>query len=353
MSRRTLASLLALVLLVCVGVVASLLPVPWVVYRPGPSVDVLGDNGGEPIIQVTGRQTYRDKGELRLLTVVSTGPRDDVNLVALATSWLDPDVSLYPRDVVYEPQDTEKSVRQESAAQMTSSKDLAVAAALDAVGIDYRVETRVVAVDPAGPAEGVLRSGDVFVRVQGKAVESPEQVVERIRALRPGTDARIVVRRGGRELRRTVTTVPAPDDRTISRIRVDIRGVFDFPVDVKLNISENIGGPSAGMMFAIGIYDVLTPGSLTEGRSIAGTGEIDAEGNVIPIGGVTQKIAAAERDGAELFLVPADNCEAALAADHDREKMELVRADDVTQAIEQIEKWAANPDAPLTRCEAS
>ena len=103
-------------------------------------------------------------------------------------------------------------------------------------------------------------------------------------------------------------------------------------------------------MFALGIYDVLTPGSLTDGKVIAGTGEIDADGNVRPIGGIQQKLVGAQDDGAELFLVPADNCAEALDGNYDPDKMRLVKVTTIEQALDEVQAWVKDPDAKLARC---
>lgn len=351
LNRRTSAGLVALGLLVVLVVVAAFLPVPYVVYSPGPTVNVLGDNDGKPIIDVQGHAEYRDRGGLRLLTVVSSGPHDKVNLLAAMTSWAKPDIAVYPYDAIYQPEDTEQSVRQESAQEMTSSQDNATAAALAALGIDFRRAVEIASVDQDGPSAGILRTGDVVLRVNGTPVPTTTALVRAVSTLEPGSEARLVVRRDGVRRSEVVTTVAGTEDPDKAMLKVGIAPTFDFPFDVDLNISHDIGGPSAGMIFAIGIYDVLTKGSLTHGKVIAGTGEIDPEGNVLPIGGVQQKIAAAQRDHARLFLVPADNCAEALDAHFDHDQIELVRADTVEQAIEQIKDWARDPDASLTRCE--
>lgn len=103
-------------------------------------------------------------------------------------------------------------------------------------------------------------------------------------------------------------------------------------------------------MFALGIYDVLTPGSLTDGQVIAGTGEIDAEGKVGSIGGIQQKLVGAQDDGAELFLVPAGNCAEALDGNYDPDKMRLVKVSTIEQALGDVQAWVEDPDAKLTRC---
>jgi PDZ domain-containing protein len=119
---------------------------------------------------------------------------------------------------------------------------------------------------------------------------------------------------------------------------------------VKVQLPGTVGGPSAGMMFALAIYDVLTPGSLTGGKVIAGSGEISPDGTVGPIGGIGQKLPAAERDRARLFLVAADNCAEALRSHYDPDKMRLVKVEKLADAIKDVEAWRDNPDANLPRC---
>jgi PDZ domain-containing protein len=148
-----------------------------------------------------------------------------------------------------------------------------------------------------------------------------------------------------------MTTTAAPDDPQASAIRVSIQAAgYTFPFKVDLKLDQNIGGPSAGMIFSMGIYDVLTPGSLTGGKAIAGTGEIDGEGHVSPIGGIQQKLVGAQSDGAKLFLVPADNCAEALGGHFDPDKMRLVKVTTLDDAVKDVRAWVKDPKAPLPRC---
>jgi Lon-like protease len=147
-----------------------------------------------------------------------------------------------------------------------------------------------------------------------------------------------------------VVTKPDPTDKTASRIGVSIRSTFVFPFKVKVQLPDTVGGPSAGMMFALAIYDVLTPGSITGGKTIAGSGEITADGVVGPIGGISQKLAAAQRDGAKLFLVAQEHCDEAVHAHYDAGKMRLVKVHTLSEAIKDVETWRADPDASLPRC---
>lgn len=351
-SSWTVAVVLALVLLAVTGFQALRQPVPYVTFSPGPTVNVLGDSGDEPIIEVEGRRSYRDDGALRLVTVVPSGPGNRVDLVSLLRGWVDPAVDVLPYDSVYQPQDTRDSVRQQSAAQMSGSQENAVAAALGALGVRYDIGVGVSQVDPDGPAAGRLEPGDQVLRVGGRSVSTTQGLVDAVRSRPVGSEVDFTVRRDGRTQREQVTTVAAPGGQDGSAVLVGISPCcYDFPVDVRLNLADNIGGPSAGMMFALGIYDVLTPGSLTDGEVVAGTGEIDPEGNVGPIGGIRQKLVGAQSDGARLFLVPGDNCAEALTGDYDPDRMRLVRADTLDQAISDVKAWVADPDADLPSCE--
>jgi PDZ domain-containing protein len=105
-------------------------------------------------------------------------------------------------------------------------------------------------------------------------------------------------------------------------------------------------------MFALSIYDTLTPGPLTGGEVVAGTGSITAEGDVGPIGGIVQKIAGAEESGASLFFVPPDNCDTVIDADLDEDGLRLVRADTLHSAVESLEKYVEDPSVELPRCES-
>lgn len=350
MSRRTWAGLLALVLVLGLSVAAALKPVPYATFAPGPTVNVLGKDDGKPIIQVTGHKEYRDKGGLRLVTIIPSAADQKVDLLTLMAVWLSPSSAAYPYSSIYTPQDTSSSVQQQSAQQMTSSQDNAVAAALTALKVPFTGAVKIAQVDRAGAAHGKLKTGDVVQSVNGKRASTPDELVTQVKALPIGSKVTLVVERAGRERTVVLTTKPSTVDAKRSAIGVSIAPTFDFPFQVSLNIRKNIGGPSGGLMFALGIYDVLTPGSLTGGKTVAGTGEIDGTGKVGPIGGVQQKIAAAQRDDAGLFLVPAANCAEAAATDYDKDKLRLVKVENFKDALADVKAWVQNPRADLPRC---
>ncbi|MEO7352382.1 MAG: PDZ domain-containing protein [Marmoricola sp.] len=351
MRRRTWAGLLALALVALMSAQALREPVPYVTFSPGPTVNVLGKSAKSDIITVSGHKSYRGKGGLRLLTVIPSGPDEKVSIPLLVGAWLDPDRAVYPREAIYPKTATQKSVREESNQQMTSSKDLAVAAALGALDIPFKTGVQVAQVEKGGPADGKLKRGDVLVAVDGKLVRSLEQLTGIIRPKPVGSEVRVKVKRNAKVVEKLLTTTTSTADPKDSAVRIAIAPCcYDFPFEVKLNLDKNIGGPSGGLMFAMGIYDLLTPGSLTGGKVIAGTGEIDAQGKVGEIGGIQQKLVGAQHDGAQLFLVPAANCAEALDGHYDPDKMRLVEVTTLEEGISDVKAWVKDPDAKLARC---
>lgn len=350
MTQRTVAGLLAVPLLIGLWLAAALKPLPFVTYEPGLTLDVLGTNEeGDEIIEVTGHETFRDDGELRMTTVYVSQPlpKGENNLFELMYDWISDESAVYPYDAVYREGETVEENRQEGAAEMTSSQDAATAVALEELGYDV-TDPAVAAVYPDTPADGELEAGDVILRVNGETVEDTEAVAEAVGATPEGETVEFVVRR--EDERTEVTVTPEMQDgRPTVGIQLGTTVVEDLPVDVTVNIDDAIGGPSAGMMFSLGIYDTLTPGSLTGGAIVAGTGTLDASGAVGPIGGIQQKIVGARDAGAELFLVPPDNCGSAVLAP--RGSMRLVRADTMSSARESIEAWVEDHDAELPSCE--
>ncbi|MDP3890881.1 PDZ domain-containing protein [Nocardioides sp.] len=351
MSRRTLAGILAVPMLIALWVTAVLVPLPYVTYSPGITVDVLGETSDGEIIEVSGHQAYRDEGQLRMTTVYVTQPEGKVNLFEAVGAWLSRTDAVYPREAVYAPEETRESSRMQSAVQMVSSQDAAVAVALRELGYPVQEAVEVLNVTDNMPAQGKLQVGDELLRVGGRDITSAQDVVDAVTDnATAGEPIEFVFKRAGDERTEQITPMAVPDEDGTEVLRVGIvpgRG-YSFPFDVKVNIDESIGGPSAGLMFSLAIYDTLTEGSLTGEAIVAGTGTIDEEGLVGPIGGIQQKIVAAQDVGAELFLVPADNCPDALGARSG--DMALVRVQSMHEATEAIESWVGDPTTELPVC---
>lgn len=355
MSRRSKASVVAAGLLLLLWLVVLILPVPYVVYSPGPTVNLLEKTskkqGDGYIVRVSdGTRTYRDDGALRLLTVVPSGADGHVSLATALLGWLRPSQAVYRYDDIYQPQESADTVKQENAVAMVGSQDTAVAAALRELGYKVPTSVQILGIDRNGPGDGAFDVRDRIVSVDGTAVTSVQGAVRAVQAVTPGAKATVVVVRRGERLTVRVATIASKDDASKSALQVTVGEGYEFPVDVNLQIPGNIGGPSAGMMFAMAIYDTLTPGSLTGDSDIAGTGEIDDKGDVGAIGGIQQKLVAAQAAGAKLFLAPAANCDEVRGGPFDTDKMRVVKVGTFPQALADVKAWRADHDAPLPTC---
>lgn len=352
MTRRTWSSILACVLLVVLFGVAALLPVPYVTMSPGPTVDVLAEIHGKEIVQVDGHRTFKTDGELELTTVSVTSPTQKLSLAAAMFAWFDATRAVYPRDVVYEPEQSEEDARREGSVQMVNSQDTAIAAALTELGYELPKVIEVLEVSKGAPADGKLESHDKLFSVNGTKITDATSVTKAVQKSGVGEKATFVVRRDGGTKTLTVTTVAAEDDPDRAIVGVVIGEGYTFPFDVSVDLTDEIGGPSAGLIFSLAVFDTLTPGALTGGVVVAGTGTIEADGTVGPIGGIQQKIIAAADSGAELFLVPPANCSSALGAEIADGEIKLVKARSMHSAVASIQAYTEDENADLPKCES-
>jgi PDZ domain-containing protein len=334
MSRRTLTLAFAGFLVVLLAAVAALLPVPYVAISPGPVTNTLGAVGKTELIQISGHTTYPDRGQLDLTTISAFGgPSNRLDLVTALRGWLDDEVAVVPQEQIYPDGETAEQVEEQSAAEMSESQASATTAALRHLDIPVTVRLFVDGIAPSSKARGKLKKGDELVEVDGKKVSGGAELRATVTAHEPGDVVPLVVVRDGERMTVDVTTTEAPDGRTI--IGITTRDEAEYPFTVKFGL-EDVGGPSAGTMFALGIVDKLTPGSLTGGKHIAGTGTIDADGSVGPIGGIPQKMVGAKRAGATVFLAPADNCAEALRTKPDG--LKLVKIKTLSGAVNALDK---------------
>lgn len=348
MTRRTIATLVAGVLTGALLIAAFWLPVPYVHFEPGGTVDLLSEEGGRERIEVEGAKAYTDTGdgELHMTTVIATPPRTDIRLAEALAAWASPDEAVKPYDNVYDDTTTEQEDQQEAQLQMASSRDQAIAAALRELGHEFDESWAVAEITRGAPADGALAVGDRVLSVGGTRTPGWEDVVEAVLASEVGQPLTLGVLREGERIDVTVSPVDR-EGRPFVGIAPGVE--YDFPFEVEIHIDENIGGPSAGMMFALAIVDTLTPGPLTGGARVAGTGTIDGEGNVGGIGGIQQKIVAADNAGAEVFLAPPDNCDEAVGAPQD--EIRVVPAATLAEARDVVTAYAEDPEAALPTCE--
>jgi PDZ domain-containing protein len=281
-------------------------PAPYAIESPGLTVDVLGEVDGRDLITVTGAPTYPTDGVLSLTTVYTRGgPRNPVDLVRVVGAWLSPAATVVPVEVVYPRDLSAEDYADSLAAQMVSSQENAAVAALTELGYEVPAALRIAGTVPDTGADGVLAEGDVVLSADGSDLPTFQALVDVLAATPPGTSLPLEVLRDGRRVALEVVT--RDDDEGGSVLGAFFDPEFELPIDVEVRIDE-VGGPSAGLVFALGIVDLLTPGALTGGERIAVTGTIAADGDVGPISGVGLKAAAAARDGADYFLVPLENC---------------------------------------------
>ena len=334
--------------------VAFLLPVPFVKLAPGPTFNVIGEDDGKPVIDISGTQTFPVTGNLDMTTVLeSGGPRGGLTFVDAIASWVNPSDAVVPRELLFPDNLTGEQVKKHEALMFSTSESDAIAAAMTYLKRPIVSEIVVTAVYGDSPADGVLLPKDEILRIDGKDVTSPEQVAKTVRGAPIGTTFELTISRDGVEVDGSVknnveqtvkvTSAANPDDPKIPFIGIGV-GVFysaGFPIDFTLS---DVGGPSAGLMFATGIIDKLTPDNLTHGKHIAGTGTIAPDGKVGAIGGIRQKMAGARNVGAELFLMPKVHCTE--ARDHIPDGLTVVPVETLTNAMDAINNYTTGKPVP-------
>jgi PDZ domain-containing protein len=334
--RLGLATLPILVLLLVLWAIR----IPYFVLEPGPAQEV------EPLIHVSGHPTYQSKGHLLLTDVEFFEP----NAYEAIAAWVNPHDHVVRQDELLAPGQSQGQLVRQGLSQMDTSKiDATVVAMTNEVGYpkNHGPGALIESVLPDAPATNRLFAGDLITHVNGRPVDSVDQVSAAIKGAGYGGTVTFTVEAGGRV--RTVKVSPArvryeiaPGQiRTIPGPAIGVTMVANFPFDVTIS-SRGIGGPSAGLMWALGITDEITPGDLTGGRTIAGTGEIVPNGQVLPIGGVQQKVAAAEAAHASVFFVPVANADDAAAVAHG---IKLVPVKTFTDALDWLEQHPTGSSA--------
>jgi PDZ domain-containing protein len=315
---------------------------------PGPVTDTLGKGSSdEPLIQISGATTYPTTGKLDLTTVSEWGgPGSHLSLKDAVQGWLDPSVAVIPEELLYPPNTSAEQAQEQAASEMTDSQQNAKIAALTYLGYKVPTSVKVDALSKNSASEGKLEVGDIILTVDGTPVATPDELRAQISKHTPGQVVALGVERSGKPLDVKVTTGADPTDSSRPVIGIQPGTAYTFPFTVEIDLRD-VGGPSAGLMFALGIIDKLTPESLTGGRTIAGTGTIAADGSVGPIGGIQQKMVGAQRNGATVFFVPAGNCGDAKKAKP--KGLQLVKVNTLTDAVNAL-KTIHSGGANLPAC---
>jgi Lon-like protease len=307
---------------------------PVIALSPGPMEDVLAR------LKVEGSRVYDSEGKLYLTSV---GIDDDVRFYEALLDMANRDVQLLPRAELYPEEQDSTEIDKENTALMDRSKETASVVALREVG--YEIEpsgVEVTQVVAGTPADGMLRAGDRILDADGRAVASTDEV--RAAITRHEIGERVAFRIDRDDTEKNVSVQVREADGQ-PRVGIVLRDLFpDLPVKVSIETQNNIGGPSAGLMFTLSIIDKLTPEDLTGGRRIAGTGEIALDGGVLPVGGVAEKLIAVRRLGVTTFLIPAENCDSVRGRVPDG--LRLVKVSTITDALRFLRDPKAAATAP-------
>jgi PDZ domain-containing protein len=316
-NRSVVVGRILLVIAFATILVLGLSPAPYVIEQPGPVFNTLGydhqvwpstdaPQTKKPLISIPDEETYPTSGARDLLTVGGVGnPKQLPSWLDVVGAWFTPSKAVIPVDVAYPPTVSVDQQNAENAQMMVDSQKDAVAAALNQLGYTFPQKVAVKQIIKGSPADGKLRVGDDIVSVNGKKVTGIQALRDALAKNGHTEAATIGVERGG-----TTTTVRVTPELNQGSVILGIGAGMDytFPIDVKIQL-DDVGGPSAGQMFALGIIDKLSSGKLNGGAHVAGTGTIDNEGNIGAIGGIQQKMYGARSAGAAWFLSPSANCD--------------------------------------------
>ena len=341
--------------------VGSVVKLPLLILSPGPTYNTIGEVDGQPMIVISGTTTYPTEGALDMTTVSERGGASGgVYLGEALVGWVAPAGTVVPRESVYGPEVEGEDLTERNDQLFATSQSDAIAAAMGELGIATEQRVVVTRVSGGSPADGIVEAGDEIVAVNGEPVTEPAEVGDAVRAGEVGDTVTLTVLRSEspgaqpEELTLEVVTEANPDLAAEDPgaapvpylgILVGVTYEAPFPIDFTL---EDVGGPSAGMMFSLAIVDMLTPGPLTGGGHVAGTGTIDPEGTVGPIGGIAQKLKGAQRSGASLFLAPRDNCSDVVG--NEPSGLTVVPVATLAEARDVVERWVADPGADFATC---
>ena len=330
MTRRAQTLLTGTVVLAVLVWLLALVRVPYVAWVPGPTVNTLGSYDGKPVIVVEGKEPNKTGGNLNLTTV---GVIDNISVIQAISGWFSGSTAIVPREVVYPPTKSRDEIDQANRADYVQSESSAIQAAMDYLGYPKKV------IVVAPPKDSAIAAGDALEKVNGQPVATTEELAAVMGQIPPGTATTVDYLHNGQPATTQITTQDPPKDRTGSLLgmTVNVRGYGGFTVSFSQN---DIGGPSAGLMLTLGIIDLVGPQPLVEDEFVAGTGTIDPDGKVGPIGGIRFKLIKATEVGAKLFLTPADNCAEVLSDPPDGHPV-LAKVTNLQDAVDAIADFRA------------
>jgi len=328
----------ALVPIIVFGGLVSAVTVPFVALGPGPTFNTLGEVDGKQVVDIKGTETKPTSGNLNMTTVAQS---DGLTLGQALALWMSGREQMVPRDLVYPPNRSKSDVDKANNTEFKNSEKDAEFAALSY--LKYPQAVTVESVTEHGPSDGKLKPGDAIDMVDGIPVADVAAFTDLLKKTKPGQEVVIDYRRKNEAIGTVTIVLGANKDREYGYLGTAVLNAPWAPFTVDFNLA-NIGGPSAGLMFSLAVIDKLTTGDLNDGKFVAGTGTIGADGKVGPIGGITHKMVAAREAGATVFLVPADNCKEAASAPEDG--LRLVRVETLTGAVDALHTLSAGGEPP-------
>lgn len=339
MSRQLRTLIFGAVLCLVLAVLSFGMRVPYLVLGPGPTFNTLGTDSGKDIIAVSGHPVTKTTGHLNLMTV--SADTQNTTVAGAIKGWLRHDEVVVPHDSIYPPGTSEQQQNAQDAEDFTASQDNATAAAACELG--YPKGFGVISIAADSPNAAVLKPGDRFNSLAGVTVTSDTALLKVLAAHKAGDKLPAVVTRSGKQVAvQTVLGTPPSGSKT-PRLGIAVGQGCLPPFEITLSLT-GIGGPSAGLMFTLGIIDKISDHDLTHGRFIAGTGTIDPTGAVGQIGGISLKMIAARRAGATIFLAPASNC--ADVRGNIPSGLNVVRVETLHDAITSLDTLAQGGSVP-------
>lgn len=305
--------------------------VPYAAEGPGPSFDTLSQVNGQDVVSISGAPVDKTEGTLNMTTV---SVRHNLTLAQAMSRWLTTDDTLVPIEQIFPPNLTEGEVDEQNLQAFSASESAATLAAMRHLG--KPVEVEIAGTQPQSPAEEEFKPGDRIVSVEGARVTEPGQASDEVRKHKPGDTITVGVKRDGKQKDIRAQLAENPKEKGVPMLGVLMKSVPAGKLEVDYHL-EDIGGPSAGLMFSMAVVDKLSDGHLNGGKKVFGTGTIEDDGSVGPVGGVVHKVQSAADMGAEVFLSPVENCSEAIARKHDG--LTVISVDSLDDAIKQLDAY--------------
>lgn len=318
------------------------LAVPYAAQGPGPMFNTLGEVDGTPVVEIAGAPTDETEGNLNMTTV---SVRTNMTLTQALNRWISTDDTLVPIEHILPPNTDQEKMQQYNEQAFVASEAAATVAAMKYLGKPTKIIVHD-AVDGSAAA-GKLTPGDVLQTIDGTEVTEPSEVQRIVREHAPGDTLRIGVARDGQTREITLPLGKHPEDASQAFLGILMTSEAAEDIAVTYNLND-VGGPSAGMIFSLAVIDKLSPGLLNGGKYVAGTGTINERGEVGPIGGIQHKIHGARDAGAQLFLAPTENCAEVRATDAG--EMVVAAVHNLDEAVAAMQAFADGNTEAIGRC---